>query len=265
MDGTLIKISAAAAAVIIVLLCAWRGTKRNAFKTLVSMLVMVVSAIGAFVFSKPAAYWIYDSYVKDEVVSSLSDGLGEYDLVNSVKDNISETYDIELSDDDIDRLSKCEDVAAEIKSIASDYGRQISLDEINEKLGESLTAENISEFSGGAVPDGVAQKLADSFRESNDNFKTVIRTVCEGDNEKTAEVLEQKVLRNQFIVLIRSIAALVIFIVLLVALKIIAAIMSAARILPVAKQLSSVAGFILGAAEGVIFVVILAAILSGIM
>lgn len=244
-------------AILIIVLCAWRGTKRNAFKTLFSIGVTVVAVLAAVAFSKPLAQDLYDEYMKEDIVTAISDGLDDTSITETVKENISDMYGVEISDADVERLSGCKDIAAEISTIAKEKGKAISIDEVNDKIDKVLTTENITEFTGDAVPEEIVDELVVNLRENRDNFTEVVQVACSGDNDETAKVLEKNILRSKFIGLLRCAAALVIFIVVSLVLKIALGILSVAKILPVGKQLSKMTGFVLGLAEGVVIVVAL--------
>ncbi len=244
-------------AILIIVLCAWRGTKRNPLKTIISIGITVAAALAAVAFSESLAQNAYDNYMKEEIVTAISDGLDDTSITETVKENITDMYDIDISDADVERLSGCKDIAAEISAIAKEKGKSVSIDEVNDKIDKVLTTENITEFTGDAVPEELVDELVVNLRENRDDFTEVVQVACSGDNAETAKVLEKNILRSKFIGLLRCAAALVIFIVVTLVLKIALGILSVAKLLPVGKQLSKMTGFVLGLAEGVVIVVAL--------
>lgn len=243
----------------------WKGARRGMPAAAVSIGITLVAALVAFFASAPVAAAVYDSNIKDSVVEALQSGLDSIDAMPIIRNSINEHFNIEITDDDLDRIAQSDDVKSELQSVAAENGKHISFEEIDEKWNELISSETLTELVGEEVPEDVIESVADTLRNNEDNITTVIQVVCSADSESAAKKVEKSILRDKITGMIRALMVFVLFAATAAVLRLIYFMLSLTKIIPPMKKLLQTAGLLIGVAEGILLFIVLGACLSGLI
>ncbi len=238
---------------------AYVGSRRSIFSTIISVAITLVSCALALLVAKPASTAAYEKYIRPKVVDTIAEGMDSAQLkenFDKAKDKVAEKLDIEITDTDLKDLAESDDLFASLQQLAADKGENISKDEIKERIDETVTPENIEEFTDGNIKGDDAKQLADSLTDEK-NIKNIIGVVTEEDPKKAAESLESGMIRDKAIDISRAGAVLVVFLLASVILRVIYRVLRLLKVVRVTKRFSHIAGALIGAAEGVLILFII--------
>lgn len=235
----------------------WNGWKRGILPAAISIGITLLAALVAFFASAPLAASVYDNNVKTAVVGALQNGLESIDAVPIIQDVVKEQLNVDISDEDIDRIVQSDDVKSELQSIASEKGEYISDEEINEKWDELVSVETLTELVGDKVPEKIIENVSNTLTENEENISTAIKVVCDRDREAAAQKVEEKLFRGKVSVIVRAAVALCLFAVIAVVLQAVYFILRRIKIIPPLKILLKMPGALVGVAEGIVLFIVM--------
>lgn len=235
----------------------WRGAKRGIIPAAISIGITLVAALMAFLASSSMAASFYESRIQPAVVEMLQSGLESIDAVPIIQDVIKEQLDVDISDEEIDRIVQSDDVKSEIQSIASENGDYISDEEINEKWDELMSVETLTELVGDKVPEEIIENVSNTLTENEDKISTAIKVVCDRDREAAAQKIEEDLFRDKVIIIVRAAVGLILFPVIAIVLQLIFFVLKRVKVIPPLKTLLKIPGALVGVAEGILLFAVL--------
>lgn len=238
---------------------AFVGSRRSVLSTIVSVAITVVSCAFALLVAKPASTAAYEKYIKPKVVNTIAESMDSAELkenFDKAKDQLADSLKIEIDDSELKDLAESDDLFASIQQLAVDKGENISKDEIKARIDENVTPEKIEEYTDGNIKGDDAKKLADSLTDEK-SIKNIIGVVAEDDPQKAAENLESGIIRDKAIDISRAGAVIVVFLLASVILRMVYRVLRLLKVVRVTKRFSHLVGALIGAAEGVLILIII--------
>lgn len=237
----------------------WKGWRRGILPAVISAGITLLAALVAFFASAPLSESVYDNNIRTSVVEVLQSGLEGIDAVPIIQDVVKEQLNVDISDDDIDRIVQSDDVKSELQSIASENGEYISNEELNEKWDELVSVKTLTELVGDKVPEEIIENVSNALSENEENISTAIKVVCDKDRESAAKKVEEKLFRAKVTVIVRAVVALCLFVVIAVALQAVYFILRQIKVIPPLRILLKMPGALVGTAEGILLFIVLGA------
>ncbi len=247
-----------AGVIVIILGLGVLGYIRGISGSIRSLVVIAVAGLVAYWFSGPISNSIYDNKVKGAIESNFEEVLEDGKARETVKKTVEEKFDIKLTDKELTRISQSEKtVAEEIEAIAKSKNIKLSEDEINNELNYILTDEGIKEYV--SEDSNKAVKVLQSIMNKGENkLSDVVKAFSDKDSEKAAQRLEKLIARPAIKPVLKGVTTILLFLIGALLARLVFLLLSVLKIIPIAKTGVSFAGAILGLAEGVIIVLVVA-------
>lgn len=247
-----------AGVIVIILGLGVLGYIRGISGSIRSLVVIAVAGLVAYWFSGPISNSIYDNKVKGAIESNFEEVLEDGKARETVKKTVEEKFDIKLTDKELTRISQSEKtVAEEIEAIAKSKNIKLSEDEINNELNYILTDEGIKEYV--SEDSNKAVKVLQSIMNKGENkLSDVVKAFSDKDSEKAAQRLEKLIARPAIKPVLKGVTTILLFLIGALLARLVFLLLSVLKIIPIAKTGVSFAGAILGIAEGVIIVLVVA-------
>lgn len=245
-------------AVGILVLFAVVGYKRGVSHSVRTLVAIVAAVAAAYFLSGPISDAIYDGSFKQEITSSIASSLREQNAPKTVKDALEEKFDIKLSDKDVQRVAESErPVSLEIKLIAKEKGVTLDENEINKEIKSFFSKEKLEDNMGDGS-EAVVDFAYNIVEEGEEKLSDMIKAFADSDYDRAARKIEKAVARPAVRSVLRPLCMILLFVITLILVKIAFTVLSVLRIIPIARSGVSALGALLGLAQAVFILLLLA-------
>ena len=244
----------------ILLITLYIGAKRGLMKSVVLIVLTVLSIVISWFGAEIASPIIYDELIKEHVANGLTQSSESTDPVRVTSEAISEgDYGVEISDSDIEGIIESEgNFFSRLTDELKKNGAAESSDEIQTEVKGAVAEKMIVSLLGDFVQPSTIADILESFRGTTDGISDVLSIFISGNKEATATATEEMIIAP----VIKGILKVIVFILLLLILKLIIGPISdlfkSVNKIPVIGPVNALFGGVLGAVEGAIVVYIIA-------
>lgn len=246
----------------ILLITLYMGAKRGLMKSVVLIVLTVLSIVISWFGAEIASPIIYDELIKEHVVSGLAQSSESTDPVRVTSEAISEgDYGVEISDSDIEGIIESDgNFFSRLTDELKKNGAVESSDEIQDEVKGAVSEKMLVSLLGDFVQPSTIADILESFRGTTDGISDVLSIFISGNKEATATATEEMIIAP----VIKGILKVIVFILLLLILKLIIGPISdlfkSVNKIPVIGPVNALLGGALGAVEGAILIYIIALI-----
>ncbi len=246
----------------ILLITLYMGAKRGLMKSVVLIVLTVLSIVISWFGAEIASPIIYDELIKEHVVSGLAQSSESTDPVRVTSEAISEgDYGVEISDSDIEGIIESDgNFFSRLTDELKKNGAAESSDEIQTEVKGAVSEKMLVSLLGDFVQPSTIADILESFRGTTDGISDVLSIFISGNKEATATATEEMIIAP----VIKGILKVIVFILLLLILKLIIGPISdlfkSVNKIPVIGPVNALLGGALGAVEGAILIYIIALI-----
>lgn len=244
----------------ILLITLYIGAKRGLMKSVVLVVLTVLSIVISWFGAEIASPIIYDELIKEHVANGLTQSSESTDPVRVTSEAISEgDYGVEISDSDIEGIIESEgNFFSRLTDELKKNGAAESSDEIQTEVKGAVAEKMLVSLLGDFVQPSTIADILESFRGTTDGISDVLSIFISGNKEATATATEEMIIAP----VIKGILKVIVFILLLLILKLIIGPISdlfkSVNKIPVIGPVNALLGGALGAVEGAIVVYIIA-------
>lgn len=244
----------------ILLITLYIGAKRGLMKSVVLVVLTVLSIVISWFGAEIASPIIYDELIKEHVANGLTQSSESTDPVRVTSEAISEgDYGVEISDSDIEGIIESEgNFFSRLTDELKKNGAAESSDEIQDEVKGAVAEKMLVSLLGEFVQPSTIADILESFRGTTDGISDVLSIFISGNKEATATATEEMIIAP----VIKGILKVIVFILLLLILKLIIGPISdlfkSVNKIPVIGPVNALFGGALGAVEGAIVVYIIA-------
>ncbi len=244
----------------ILLVAMYLGARRGLMKTVVLVVLTVLSILASWFAAEIASPVIYDSLIKEHVVSGLSNTSEEADPIKSTSEAVSEAdLGVEISDNDINRLLGIDgDFFANLAGELKNNGAAEDEGDIQTEMKDSVTNKMLTTLLDGWVAPETISEILTSLQGTTDSITDVLTVFLSGDMSATASAFEETVIAPA----IKGLLRVLIFVVLLLILRLIIGPVSElfknVNKIPIIGPVNALCGGLLGIIEGAVVVVAIA-------
>lgn len=244
----------------ILLISLYVGAKRGLMRSVVLILLTVLSIVISWVGAEIASPIIYDKLIKERIVGGLAESSESFDPVKAASEAISQgDYGVEISDADIEGImASGEDFFSVLTDELKKNGASENSSEIQDEVEGAVAEKMLVSLFGDFVSPSTIAEILESFRGTTDGINQVLSVFISGDKEETAAATEEMIIAP----VIKSVLKVIIFILLLLIFKLIIGPLSelfkGINKVPVLGPVNVLLGGALGVAEGAILVYVIA-------
>lgn len=244
----------------ILLVCLYIGAKRGFLRSAVFIVLVVASVLVSWIGAEIASPIIYNNFIKEAVISGLSETSEDTDPSKVAMEAITEgDYGVEMSDYELGNLLSStgdffENIAKEMKN----NGAVSDTDEIKTGVEESVIEKMLTSLLGGAVSNDLLNEMLVSIEGTTEGIGNVLSAFIGGDKQETAIAAEE----NLVAPVVKGLLKIIVWLVLMLLFRLIIAPVSDSfklvNKIPLIGPVNSLLGAVLGAVEGIIFIYALA-------
>lgn len=240
------------------------GAKRGFMRSVVLVILTVVSIIISWLASTVFAPMIYENVVKEPLMARVDERLGEKEPVKTVSDAIDEgRYGVEMTGDEVGGiLSLGGDFFKNIASALKENGAGDSGENIENEVKSSVTEEMITVIVGDRVSPAVLRDILSTVADAEKTLHGVVNTFVGGSRADTAAAIEEQVVAPTVTAILKGIIWIIAMAVLMAISRAIANTMKGLNKIPVIGPVNSLFGAALGLAQGVVVMYIISQVVK---
>lgn len=240
------------------------GAKRGFMRSVVLVILTVISIMLSWLVSTVFAPVIYENVIKDSVMEGIGTRLGEKEPSKTISETVnSGGYGVEMTGDEVGGIiSKGGDffknIAAELKS----NGAGDSSEDIAENIESGVTENVITIIVGDKVSPSVLREILSAVSDAEASLRTVVNAFVGGNRSNTAAVIESEIVAPAVITILKGIIWIIAMFILMAISRTIAAAFKGLNKVPIIGPVNSLLGAALGLAEGAVVIYIFSQIVK---
>ena len=239
--------------VLIFILCVAYGSRRGIVRMMISVLGFVIAGAAAAFVSNSAYMYIYDSYVKEQVI----------EIIEQKADELAEEY---RPEERMNELLMEDNYAGELFSLKNNGNIPAEL--LTDSRFRGTLNKVFSEYCykltdslDGVLPDEIITS-AEKYLAENDDAHEEKLLIFEESKASAAALIEEKIVRPVLLSTIKNALFAITFIAVSIVFTIISRMIGVLRHIPAIRSLDSLFGGILGVILGIFLVAVLVLLCS---
>lgn len=243
--------------VLIFILCVVYGSRRGIVRMIISVLGFVIAGAAAAFVSSSTYMYVYDSFVKEQII----------DIIEEKAEELAKEYDPE---DRINELLKEDNYDGELFSISSDEKNDGNIpselltdSQFRGTLNKVFTeyCYKLTDSLDGVLPDEIISS-AEEYLAENSGTQEEQLLIFEESKASAAALIEEKIVRPVFLSTIKNIIFAVTFIAVSIIFTIISRMIGVLRHIPAVRSVDSLFGGVLGIILGLFLIAVTALLCS---
>lgn len=249
--------------IVIILLFTIMNYFRGFSKTIISAVGYILAIVLGSIAGDMSAQNIYDSLLKQEIISDVQQVIEKNDVISPISDKIKKvTYGINISEDKLNVLLSSED--SMYNAINSNGTEFCSRQDIDNLLGEVID-ETLSKPLKTVIPSSAVDYMINAVKSSNDMLYGLTFALTK-DSKSCAEYIEQTFISPIVIYIVKFAIFIIVFFITMTIAKIISATIHNIDVFPgMTVSMDRILGACIGLIEAIIFLLILCIILKWIV
>lgn len=252
-------------AVVLALLIAFvKGAKRGLMKTLVFTALIVGAFFASWFVAEVCAPVIYDNFIKEKVISSVSSSINGVDSSQVASDLVSKgDFGVELSKEEIDEIIvSYDDIFQGIAGELRRNGSQASEGEIKEDVENLAAPEIINILFDGNLDYTYIKTSLEALDLDTENIFGVIDTFLRGSNESISESAEENLIAPIAIWIIKILIMVILFFILRLIIGPISNLFKAVNKIPIIGPVNALLGGVLNCGISLLVIYIIALLIK---
>lgn len=243
---------------IIVIMFCIIGAKRGIIRSIVFFVMLVLSLLIGYIVSGFITEPVYDAYVRDKVVNSITESVKSFDIAGFINEKLFDNkLGIEISDSEIEKaLAQEGDLSENISSYAASKGIPLSREVVSEKIDSVLNDDSVKTDIEKSLPSYIAPVFESALSNETDTFENVIKSLAKTDKTEASEEISDTLFKPFVLKVLRVILFILCFIAVLIILRIIVAVTKLGKNSETGG-INTVLGGLLGAVKGLIVVLLI--------
>lgn len=243
----------------IALIYLYVGAKRGLMRSVVLVVLTVVSIGISWITCEIASPVIYEGFMKDPILNSLNDSSSKTDPVAVVSDAVSSGgYGVEMTDTEVKNvISDGGNFFANIAGEIKNNGASESTGAIESGMEESVTESMLKALVGDVVSPSVLTEILESVSDAENNVRNAVDVFLNGDRSATAEAVERHIVAPAVKLILKGIIWVVMMFILMIVSRSIANAFRGLNAVPIIGPVNSLLGGILGLAEGIVLIYVI--------
>lgn len=235
--------------VLIFILCVAYGSRRGIVRMIISVLGFVIAGAAAAFVSNSAYMYVYDSYVKEQVI----------DIIEEKAEDLAKEYDPE---DRMNELLKEDNYIGELFSVSSDGKNDSNIpselltdSQFRGTLNKVFTeyCYKLTDSLDGVLPDEIISS-AEKYLEENSDTQEDQLLIFEESKASAAALIEEKIVRPVLLSTIKKVIFAVTFIAVSIIFTVISRMIGILRHIPAVRSVDSMFGGVLGVILGLFLI-----------
>lgn len=240
----------------ILLVTIYLGAKRGLMKSVVLVVLTVLSIVVSWIGAQIASPIVYDKVIKDPLMEALyssSDSANPTEITSEVIK--AGDYGVEISDDDLTDIADSDsDFFSALASEIKKNGASDSTSNIQDDIESGVTEKMLTSLLGGWVEPSTLTEVLESLSGTTQSIGDTVSVFIKGDKESTAVMFEETVLAP----VIKGLLRILFFVFLLLICKLlvgpISELFKGINKIPVIGPVNILLGGVLGLVEGMVIV-----------
>lgn len=251
----------------IILIFLYVGAKRGLLRSIVYTALIVLSFLGSWFVSEAAAPYIYDSFIKEHVSEGLYQNAQRLNPAAIVSQSVSGgDYGVEITEDEISGIiDRDADFFDELAKEMRKNGSPDSADEIASSVRDSVAPKLIGSLIDDAVASDYVSNALGIVGGAAENITQVVTTLIVGTSEDIARTAEQNIIAPTVVWLLKAVIFILLMILFRFIIKPVANAFKLVNKIPVIGSVNSLLGAVLGFAEGLVFLYVMAVAIKAVI
>lgn len=250
--------------VALLLISLYIGGKRGFIRSVLMIAGYILSFAAAYFVSTTAAPIIYEKFAQEKIVSVIETNIGNINVTGEIKNALGlDEMGITVEDEEINQViaNNSGDLSEDIRQYISQKtgGAEVSKEDIDTKLKDIFDNSVISGFID-TLPSYMTETVTEYMTKSNDVMSNTLKALTSTKAE-AAQYIEANIVRNSVIPIIKLLLFILVFTIAIIIVKMITRLFSGFNRVPIAGSINVFLGAILGLAQGIAIVLIIAVIL----
>lgn len=243
----------------IALIYLYVGAKRGLMRSVVLVVLTVVSIGISWLACEIAAPVIYNGFMKEPILNSLNDSSLKTDPVAVVSGAVSAGgYGVEMTDPEVEGvISQSGDFFANIAGEIKNNGASENTSAIESGMEKSVTDSMLRALVGDIVSPTVLTEILESVSGAENNVRSVVSVFLSGDRSATAEAVESHIVAPAVKLVLKGIIWVVMMFILMIVSRNIANAFRGLNAVPIIGPINSLLGGLLGLAEGIVLIYVI--------
>lgn len=244
----------------IALISLYVGAKRGLMRSVVLVVMTVISFGISWLGCEVASPVIYERFLKEPISAALEDASSKTDPISVVTSSISSGgYGVEMTGDEIRGvISKTGDFFKNIAGEIKNNGANESEETIGEGMEESVTETMLNALIGDVVSPAVLEEILESVSGAENSIRSAVDVFLGGDRHATADVMESVVIAPAVKLILKGIIWSLLMIILLFISRFVARAFQRVNRIPIIGPVNVILGGALGLLESAVFIYVIA-------
>ena len=242
----------------------YAGGKRGLMRSVVLAILTVASVAVSWLLCEVASPIIYESFIKEPIMTALEDSSSKTDPVVIVAGAVSGGgYGVEMTDSEVEGVitkggNFFKNIAEEIKG----NGAGESSESIEAGMESSVTESMLRALVGDVVSPAVLTEILDTVSGAESSLKSTVSVFLKGDRSATAEAVESALVAPAVKAVLKGIIWIAATFILLLVSRIVADAFKGLNKIPIIGPINSLLGAALGLAEGAVLIYLLSQVVK---
>ncbi len=240
------------------------GAKRGFMKSIVLVALLIASFIASWFVAEVGAPVIYDSLIKDKVISAFDSSIENVDTSEVVSGVISNgEFGVELSKEEIDEIIVSnDDIFHGIAGELNKNGAQDSTEDIEINVENLAIPEIISVLFNGKLDHTYVKNALETIGNATENIQEVVDTFLRGSKDSIAQAAEEQLVKPIVIWVIKILIMVVLFFILKLIINPVSNIFKSVNKIPIIGPINALLGGVLNTAAGLLVVYVIALLIK---
>ncbi len=240
------------------------GAKKGLMKSVVMTVLIVASFIVSWFAAEAAGPFVYDKFIKDNIVDAFMESSKNKDPAGIVSSAISAgDYGVDMSPDDVNAIIESNpDFFSELASSMRKNGSPESEENIKSSVESSVTPMILDVLLNDVVSSEYIRHALNTVGEATSKVGEVVTAFISGSREEVANTAEQNLIAPVLIWMFKAIVFVVLMLVLRLIIGPVSNAFKAVNKIPIVGPVNVLFGGVLGAVEGAVVVYVISIIVK---
>lgn len=247
----------------------YSGAKRGLMRSVVLVVLTVASVAVSWFAGTVFSPVIYDRFIKEPAVSAVTASISKVKPASMVSQTVNAGgYGVEMTEDEtqtmLDGLEGDYDFVSSAAAALKLNGAADTVASLESDIEAKVIDRLVSIIGGGKVADSTVKEIFDRVSVTNQDFRSAMNIFVKGDAEKTVGLIEEKMIAPAMKAVLRSVIWFVSMFIFMLLSRTLANLFKKLNNVPIIGPINSTLGAVLGLAEGIVVIYLIAQAVNGI-
>lgn len=248
----------------IIIIAVYLGAKKGLMKSVVMVVLVVVSFVASWFLAEAAGPFVYDKFIKDKITNAFMESAENKDPAGIVSSAISSgNYGVDMTPDDVNVIIESQpDFFTELASTMRENGSPESEEDIKNGVESSVTPVILDTLLNDVVSSEYIRSALDTVGETTGKVGEVVSAFISGSREEVADIAEKNLIAPVVVWLIKALVFVLLMLIFRLIINPVANAFESVNKIPIVGPVNVLFGGLLGAVEGLVFIYVLSIVIK---